>query len=157
MWARFVPSYYACDLLYKLQQLRQGTKSVEEYYQELQIGMLHCNLVEGEEPAMARFLGGLNRESQDILAYKDYTNVTRLFHLACQAIREVQGRRASTRPNVSAGKSTSWQPRMNTSMGRCAPIPTPSPSHAATPSPSSDKPRAPPTTSANQDYPEASH
>jgi hypothetical protein len=62
MRARFVPSYYARDMLNKLQQLRQGTKSVEEYYQELQMGMLHCNLEEGEESAMARFLGGLNRE-----------------------------------------------------------------------------------------------
>jgi hypothetical protein len=71
------------------------------------MGMLRYNLVEGEEPAMARFLGGLNPEIQDILAYKDYTNVTRLFHLTCKAEREVQGRRASTRPNVFAGKSTS--------------------------------------------------
>jgi hypothetical protein len=70
--------------------------------------MLHCNLVEGEKPAMARFFGGLNQEIQDILAYKDYTNVTRLFHLACKAKREVQGRCASTGPNVSARKSTSW-------------------------------------------------
>jgi hypothetical protein len=91
MRARFIPSYYAHDLLHKLQQLRQGTRSVEEYYQELQMGMLRCNLVEGEEPAVARFLGGLNREIQDILAYKDYTNVTHLFHLACKAEREVQG------------------------------------------------------------------
>ena len=91
MRARFVPSYYARDLLNKLQQLRQGAKSVEEYYQELQMGMLRCNLDEDEEPAMARFLGGLNREIQDILAYKEYTNVTRLFHLACKAEREVQG------------------------------------------------------------------
>jgi hypothetical protein len=53
--------------------------------------MLRCNLVEVEESAMARFLGGLNREIQDILAYKDYTNVTRLFHLAYKAEREVQG------------------------------------------------------------------
>jgi hypothetical protein len=35
MWARFVPSYYARDLINKLQQLKQGAKSVEEYYQEL--------------------------------------------------------------------------------------------------------------------------
>jgi hypothetical protein len=89
MQARFVPFYYARDLLHKLQQLRQGTKSVEEYYQELQMGMLHCNLVEGEEPATVRFLGGLNREIQDILTYKDYTNVTCLFHLACKAESEV--------------------------------------------------------------------
>ncbi|PVH34169.1 hypothetical protein PAHAL_8G161700 [Panicum hallii] len=92
----FVPSYHARDLLHKLQQLRQGNKSVEEYYQELQIGMMRCGLVENEEAAMARFLGGLTREIQDILAYKEYTNVTRLFHLACKAEREVQGRRTRT-------------------------------------------------------------
>jgi hypothetical protein len=114
------------------------------------MGMLLCNLVEGEEPAMARFLGGLNREIQDILAYKNYTNVTRLFHLACKAKREVQGRRASARSNVSAGKSTSWQPCTTTSMGGRAPVPAPSPSRTAASSPSSDKPCAPPTTSATK-------
>ena len=147
MRARFVPSYYARDLLHKLQQLRQGAKSVEEYYQELQMGMLRCNLEEGEEPAMARFLGGLNREIQDILAYKDYTNVTRLFHLACKAEREVQGRRPSTKTNISAGKSTSWQPRTTTSLTGRAPPPSSSPSRPAPPPPSSDQQRAPPTNS----------
>jgi hypothetical protein len=38
------------------------------------MGMLCCNLEEEEESSMARFLGGLNHEIQDILAYKDYTN-----------------------------------------------------------------------------------
>src|SRR5438132_6535681 len=84
MRARFVPSYYARDLLHKLQQLRQGAKNVEEYYQELQMGMLRCDLEENEEAAMARFVGGLNREIQDILAYKEYNNITSLFHLACK-------------------------------------------------------------------------
>jgi hypothetical protein len=107
------------------------------------MGMLRYNLVEGKEPAMARFLGRLNREIQDILAYKDYTNITRLFHLACKAEREVQGRHASARSNISAGKSTSWQPRMTTSMGGHAPVPAPSPSRTAVSSPSSDKPCAP--------------
>jgi hypothetical protein len=37
MQARSVPSYYARDLINKLQQLKQGAKSVEEYYQELQL------------------------------------------------------------------------------------------------------------------------
>jgi hypothetical protein len=137
MRARFVPSYYAHDLLHKLQQLRQGAKSVEKYYQELQIGMLHCNLEEGEEPAMARFLGGLNREIQVILAYKDYTNVTHLFHLACKAEREVQGRCARAKSNISAGKSISWQHRTSNSMTGRAPPLTPTLSRPATPPPSS--------------------
>ena len=55
------------------------------------MGMLRCNLEEDVEPAMARFLGGLNREIQDILAYKEYTNITRLFHLTCKAERKVWG------------------------------------------------------------------
>jgi hypothetical protein len=53
MWARFVPLYYARYLINKLQQLKQGARSVEEYYQELQIGMLGCNLEEREDAAMA--------------------------------------------------------------------------------------------------------
>jgi hypothetical protein len=62
MRARFVPSNYARDLINKLQQLKQGAKSVEEYYQELQIDMLCCNLEEREDAAMARFFVGLNRK-----------------------------------------------------------------------------------------------
>ena len=136
MRARFVPSYYARNLLHKLQQLRQGTQSVEEYYQELQIGLLRCGLVENEEAAMARFVGGLNREIQDILAYKEYNSITHLFHLACKAEWEVQGHR--TRSNTSAGRSTSWQSRAS----------TPPTSHAAPQGTISSQPPAPPSKSA---------
>jgi hypothetical protein len=142
MQARFVPSYYACDMLNKLQQLRQGTKSVEEYYQKLQMGILCCNIEEGEESAMARFLGGLNREIQDIHAYKDYAKITRLFHLACKAKRKVEGRCASARSNVSAGKSTPCQQRTTTSMTGRTPPQTPSPSQPAPPPSSGNKPHA---------------
>jgi hypothetical protein len=62
MQPRFVPSYYARDLINKLQQLKQGAKSLEEYYQELQIGMLHYNLEKREGAAMAWFVAGLNHE-----------------------------------------------------------------------------------------------
>jgi hypothetical protein len=102
MRARFVSSYYARDLINKLQ--KQGAKSVEEYYQELQIGMLRCNLEEREDTAMARLVAGLNHEIQDILEYKDFANITRLFHFACKAEREVQGRHASAKTNFSAGR-----------------------------------------------------
>jgi len=152
MRARFVPSYYARDLLHKLQQLRQGTKSVEEYYQELQMGMLRCQIEEGEEPAIARFVGGLNREIRDIVEYKDYNSITKCFHIACKAEREVQGQRAA-RSNVSAGKSAPWQQRTTTSLTGRAPPPTPSPSSSAAPPPSSDKTRVVPTNSATKSAP----
>ena len=92
MRTRWVPPYYQRELLQKLQRLRQGKNSVEEYYQELQTGMIRCGIVEDNEAMLARFMGGLNREIQTILEYKDYNNITRLFHLACKAEREVRDR-----------------------------------------------------------------
>jgi hypothetical protein len=102
---RFVPSYYARDLLNKMQRFQQGQQSVEEYYQELQKGMIRCGLFEQDDAAMARFRGGLNREIQDILDYKEYVDMTTLFEYACKAEREVQGHRSRTYTNSFAGRS----------------------------------------------------
>jgi hypothetical protein len=99
---RFVPSYYAYDLLNKMQHFQQDSQSVEEYYHELQKGMLRCGLVESDDAAMARFRGGWNREIQDILDYKDYFDITTLFEYACKVEREVQGRRSKTYTNSFA-------------------------------------------------------
>jgi hypothetical protein len=108
MCHRFVFSYYARGLLNKLQHLKQGTHFVEEYYQELQISMLHCGLVEKNDTSMSHFLGGLNREIQYVLDYKEYNNITCLFHLACKTERAVQGRHARTQANSSAGRTKSF-------------------------------------------------
>jgi hypothetical protein len=77
-----------------MQRFQQGSQSVEDYYQELQKGMIRCGLFEENDAAMARFRGGLNREIQDILDYKEYDDMTTLYSYACKAEREVQGRRS---------------------------------------------------------------
>jgi hypothetical protein len=97
MRTRFVPPYYQRDLLKKLTRLEQGKHSVEEYYQELQTGMIRCGVVEDTAALLARFFGGLNKEIQTILEYKDYATITRLFHLACKAECDVQDRRSASR------------------------------------------------------------
>ena len=43
-----------CEL--KLQHLNQGSKTVEEYYQELLIGLAHSNIREDEMDKCSRFL-----------------------------------------------------------------------------------------------------
>jgi hypothetical protein len=136
---RFVPSYYARDLLEKMQCFRQGQQSVEDYYQELQKGMIRCGLFETDDAAMARFRGGLNREIQDILDYKEYNDMTTLFAYACKAEREVQGRRSKTFSNSFAGRSpaTSSAPALH------APSTT-----STTPRERPAKPAAPPSTGA---------
>ena len=72
-----------------MQHFQQGQQ--QEYYQELQKCMIRCGLFEMDDAAMARFRGGLNREIQGILDYKEYADMTTLFEYACKAEREVQG------------------------------------------------------------------
>jgi hypothetical protein len=136
MRIRFVPPYYQRSMLTKLACLDQGKNSVEDYYQELQTGMLRCGIEEDNEALMARFVGRLNKKIQTILRYKSYHTITRLFHLACNVECEVQDRREATRTNFSAGHS-SWRspnsasraaaptPPMTTSMRSAASTPPP--------------------------------
>ena len=142
MRTRFVPPYYQREMLQKLTRLQQGRKSVEEYYQELQTGLIRCGLVEENEAMFARFLGGLNKPIQTILEYKEYNSITRLFHLACKAEREVQDREPRPRTNFSAGRTSSWAPRQpDTASRSAAPSsankPTMPPSRTPAPPPSS--------------------
>ena len=58
---RFVSSYYGRDLYNKLQRLIQGNKSVDEYYQEMEISLIRAQIEESQEETMERFLHGLNR------------------------------------------------------------------------------------------------
>ena len=89
MHTHWVTPYYQCELIQKLQRLRQGNFFVEEYYQELQSGMIRCGIVEENEAMLTHFMGGFHREIQTILEYKEYNNITRLFRLACKVEREV--------------------------------------------------------------------
>jgi hypothetical protein len=68
--------------------------------------MIHCGILEEPDAAMARFRGGLNREIQDILDYKEYADMTQLFEFACKAEREVQGRRSRIYSNTFAGRDS---------------------------------------------------
>jgi hypothetical protein len=59
---RFVPISYKRDLCKKLQCLEQGDMSVQEYFAELQKGMMRCGVVEDPEDKLCHFYGGLRRE-----------------------------------------------------------------------------------------------
>jgi hypothetical protein len=59
---RFVPPSYTRDLRKKLMRLEQGDKSVQDYYGELQKGLMRCSIVEGTEDSIFRFYSGLRQE-----------------------------------------------------------------------------------------------
>jgi hypothetical protein len=94
--------------------------SVQEYYQELQKGMLRSGVVEENGDKMVRFYGGLNRNIQDMVDYKEYDFIQHLFQLAILVEKELQGRQQSANkgatvfaprsatPNTGAPSSLSW-------------------------------------------------
>jgi len=62
MRRRFVPNHYYRDLYLKLQGLKQGSRSEDEYFKEMEIAMIRVNVIEDREATMAIFLNGLNRD-----------------------------------------------------------------------------------------------
>jgi hypothetical protein len=78
MHDRFVPPSYTRDLRKKLMCLEQGDKSVQDYYGELQKGLMHCSIVERTEDYICRFYPGLRQEIQDIVDYKEFNTINQL-------------------------------------------------------------------------------
>nr|XP_016506596.1 PREDICTED: uncharacterized protein LOC107824363 [Nicotiana tabacum] len=65
MRKRFVPSHFQRELQQRLQTLKQGSMSVDEYFKAMDMAMIQANCTEEEEATMARFLNGLNKEIAD--------------------------------------------------------------------------------------------
>jgi hypothetical protein len=87
MRQRFVPPSYQCDLRKKLQRLDQGDMSVQDYYAELQKGMIREGVHEETEDKICHFYGGLRTEIQDLIDYKEY-NTGNHFVPACYVSRK---------------------------------------------------------------------
>jgi hypothetical protein len=125
---RFVSPSYHRELRKKLMRLEQGDKSVQDYYTELLKGLQRCGIVEGHEDALCRFYSGLRRDIQDIVDYKEFNTVNKLFQFAMLAEKELQGRQH--RPRATFGASSTSR------------TPTPASSHTPSTTPASTRPAA---------------
>jgi hypothetical protein len=54
----------------------QGTRSVDEYFQEMEMCLLRTGITEDDKSTMARFLVGLNKPIADKVYMTNYTNLT---------------------------------------------------------------------------------
>jgi hypothetical protein len=107
MRKRFVPSYYYRELYKKLQGLRQGSRSVEDYYKEMEIAMIRANIEEDREATMARFLLGLNREIYDKVEMQHYVELEDMVHMAIKVEQQLK-RGSGTRAGHNSS-SSSWE------------------------------------------------
>uniref|UniRef100_A0ACD6ATB4 Uncharacterized protein n=1 Tax=Avena sativa TaxID=4498 RepID=A0ACD6ATB4_AVESA len=92
MRRRFVPEHYKRDMHNKLQQLTQGTKSVDEYYKEMELLMIRTKTREDPEATMSRFFNGLNLEVQDRVEMVTYYDLQDLVHQAERADQQIKRR-----------------------------------------------------------------
>ena len=103
---RFVPSHYHRGIYTKLQRLNQGSRSVEEYYQEMEMLMSRADIEEDREQTMARFLAGLNIDIANEVELHHYVELEEMVHMA--NIIEKQLRGGSNRSFKTAEK-TPWK------------------------------------------------
>ncbi|XP_073286746.1 uncharacterized protein [Primulina huaijiensis] len=108
MRKRFVPNHYYREMFKRLQTLRQGVKSVEDYYKEMEVVMIRANIEEDNEATMARFLCGLNREIQDQVELRHYLDLDEMVQMAIKVEQQLK-RRGVGRTNPTGGSSSSWR------------------------------------------------
>ena len=104
MRKHFVPRYYHRELMQRPQMLRQGSRSKEDYYKEMEMIMTRTDRGEDEEATMARFLGGLNKEIADRLELQHYVELEEMVHLAVKIKGQLQGKglnRYASKPSSS--------------------------------------------------------
>jgi hypothetical protein len=111
MRARFVPKHYKRDLFDKLQNLKQGSKYVEEYYKEMEQAMIRAHVREDEEQSMARFLSGLNRPIKRVVEFQTYNNVVELVHIAQKAERQLHDDAKPSKESTFISKVSSSAPK----------------------------------------------
>src|SRR4051812_19081966 len=82
---RFIPRNYIRSLYDKLQNLKQGTKSVDDYYQEMELIMQRARVREESEQTLQRFLSGLTYNIKRIVRHHQYHDMNDLLHHAREA------------------------------------------------------------------------
>ena len=88
MHLRFVPDYYRQELYLRLQSLRQGGMSVEDYVQEFEMLTIRCNVEEPQERAIARFITGLKFEIASVVELQTFQTLEEAINLACKVERQ---------------------------------------------------------------------
>ena len=82
MKKKYIPPHHKRELLHKLQSLTQGSKSVDEYFNEMDQALMRSNIDEDSETTMARFMNGLNKNISHLVELHDYKDIEELLQMA---------------------------------------------------------------------------
>ncbi|KAK1594500.1 hypothetical protein QYE76_018803 [Lolium multiflorum] len=128
MQARFVPTNYLRSIYDKLTLLRQGVKTVDSYFMEMEMLMQLGRVRESLEMTMQCFLHGLKYDIKGIVRHHSYTTMNEFLHHAREAESQLAEEAQIKGRSTGAGCYT---PRASpstapTPSSRSAPYSTPS-------------------------------
>ncbi|KAL1203462.1 RNA-directed DNA polymerase-like protein [Cardamine amara subsp. amara] len=106
---RYVPAHFHRDLQKRFRKLTQGTKSVEEFFEEFETLRNRLETEDAEETLMAQFLDGLHDRIARKVERQPYHDFDELLHLAVQAEQHIK-RKSAAIPR----KQTVWTPPTRT-------------------------------------------
>ena len=94
-----MPAHYYRELHKRLLRLTQGSKSVEDYHQEMELLMIRLGLEKDVEVTMARFLAGMNTEIATEVELHHFMKMEDLVHKAIQVEKQFKtgGRKSEFR------------------------------------------------------------
>ncbi|KAK1620655.1 hypothetical protein QYE76_026172 [Lolium multiflorum] len=126
MQARFVPTNYLRSIFDKLTLLRQGVKTVDTYFMEMEMLMQRGRVRESLEMTMQRFLHGLKYDIKGIVRHHSYTTMNELLHHAREAEAHLAEEAQIKGRATGAGRYTPRAPPSTAPApsSRSAPFPT---------------------------------
>ncbi|XP_051147531.1 uncharacterized protein LOC127262761 [Andrographis paniculata] len=82
MRAKFVTSSYTQELHVRLQSMKQGNRTVDEFYKDLEVTLLRADVRESQQATVARILTGLNRDIADKVGLYRFDDIDELVERA---------------------------------------------------------------------------
>ncbi|VFQ71309.1 unnamed protein product [Cuscuta campestris] len=101
---KFIPTDYIRENFARLQHLRQGNRSVEEYNREFEELLMRCDLQENDSQTFVRYLFGLNTQIANTVEQQTFENLEELTKLALKVIQKGTGVRENTSSRCSRDK-----------------------------------------------------
>ncbi|XP_004292437.1 PREDICTED: uncharacterized protein LOC101306407 [Fragaria vesca subsp. vesca] len=89
---KFMHENYLQNNFLKLHNIRQGSRTVDDFTKEFDLLTMRCGLAEEEEQTVARYLAGLRREIHDVVVLQPCWSYSEVYQLAIQVEKQLQSR-----------------------------------------------------------------
>ncbi|VFQ74025.1 unnamed protein product [Cuscuta campestris] len=93
---KFIPTDYIRENFARLQHLRQGNRSVEEYNREFEELLMRCDLQENDSQTFVRYLFGLNTQIANTVELQTFESLEESTKLALKGFHEDTHERKNT-------------------------------------------------------------